>query len=88
MSVFPVPIGNQIKIAKKTSDNINLKKKNIPGGPNRSKPFGGLLNPVKISGRCIGQTTISVIDLFASVKPAISVHVVVKFNSIIYINIS
>jgi hypothetical protein len=31
----------------------------FPGGPNSNKPFGGLLSPVKISGRRLGKITIS-----------------------------
>jgi hypothetical protein len=31
----------------------------VPGGPNRSNPLGASLNPVNISGFCMGKIIIS-----------------------------
>eukprot|EP00960_Hanusia_phi_P011886 346302-Hanusia_phi.AAC.1 len=44
----------------------------VPGGPNKSNPLGGPLNPVKMSGRSMGHTTISITLAFANSSPAIS----------------
>lgn len=44
----------------------------VPGGPNSNIPLGGLLKPVNISGRKIGQTTASLIIVFAYSNPAMS----------------
>lgn len=46
----------------------------VPGGPNNRIPLGGALMPVKISGRSIGQTIISLINFLANYKPAIYSH--------------
>lgn len=46
----------------------------VPGGPNKSIPLGGALNPVNISGLNIGHTIISCIIFLAKPKPAICPH--------------
>jgi hypothetical protein len=46
----------------------------VPGGPNNKMPLGGDLIPVKISGRSMGQTIISLINFLANSNPAISPH--------------
>jgi len=46
----------------------------VPGGPKSKIPLGGALIPVKISGRSIGQTIISLISFLAKSSPAIYSH--------------
>mmetsp|Transcript_34740 Transcript_34740/g.121167 ORF Transcript_34740/g.121167 Transcript_34740/m.121167 type:complete len:243 (-) Transcript_34740:31-759(-) len=48
----------------------------VPGGPNKSMPRGTARKPVKSSGLCIGQMTISVMLRLASSSPAMSSNVV------------
>lgn len=44
----------------------------VPGGPNRSIPFGNFLRPLKRSGLAIGQHINSITHALAKFKPAIS----------------
>ena len=44
----------------------------VPGGPNKSSPFGGPRRPVNRSGRSMGHTTISWTELLANSSPAMS----------------
>mmetsp|Transcript_31891 Transcript_31891/g.73267 ORF Transcript_31891/g.73267 Transcript_31891/m.73267 type:complete len:418 (-) Transcript_31891:59-1312(-) len=55
----------------------------VPGGPNRSRPFGPRRKPVKRSGRFMGQQTSSCTVCLASSKPAISRKVTVSPDSMI-----
>mmetsp|Transcript_210 Transcript_210/g.607 ORF Transcript_210/g.607 Transcript_210/m.607 type:complete len:394 (-) Transcript_210:614-1795(-) len=55
----------------------------VPGGPNKSRPLGGPLSPLKISGLCIGQITASITHFFANLSPAISSHSTLTPESII-----
>ena len=56
----------------------------VPGGPKSKIPLGGARIPVKISGRNIGHTIISLINFLAKSRPAISYH----FTDFLVSNIS
>ena len=63
-----------VNIKQKICDNVPISVFPVPGGPNKSIPFGGERRPVKISGLSKGNTTISFTVFLTNSNPAISLQ--------------